>query len=295
MTASPLERLASYFRAGNTRQGLLARAILGASAPGDAELAGRLTHELVNGIRADGTVAGAALPTIWRAHKLFDLGCATTDPAVSRLIRCVLDMQGGPGAFGEGCDRDRHTQWACEHYVQGFFSPAPSTVRLAPLTFPNGKVYRAEPAARFALSCLALRVVLRTGAANTPATDQHLRSLTAIASGWTTWTGFFPPDVIIAGMHALAMAGPAYRPTVASLVALVAANQDSSGAWPNADLFHTIEALTATDLPEARETVRRAVPALVARQREDGTFGAAARDERGLIALRALVATGDGN
>ena len=88
-------------------------------------------------------------------------------------------------------------------------------------------------------------------------------------------------------MHALAMAGPAYRPTVASLVALVAANQDSSGAWPNADLFHTIEALTATDLPEARETVRRAVPALVARQREDGTFGAAARDERGLIALRA--------
>jgi hypothetical protein len=35
--------------------------------------------------------------------------------------------------------------------------------------------------------------------------------------------------------------------------------------------------------------VRRAVPALLARQRIDGSFGPTAQQERALIALRALI------
>ena len=75
-------------------------------------------------------------------------------------------------------------------------------------------------------------------------------------------------------MHALAHAGPEQRPVVAALVGARGQAQDAAGAWPNADLFQTLEALLAPrGLPEAREPVRRAVPALHERQRADGTFG----------------------
>jgi hypothetical protein len=204
-------------------------------------------------------------------------------------MQWILALQGRPGAFGEGCDKERHAKRACEHYVQGFFAPGPPGVRLAPLTFPNGKAFRAEPAARFALSCLALRAALRTGAGERTLIDRHIRSLATLAVGWTRWNDFFAPDTIVAGLHALALAGPAHQPVVTSLVELIVANQDAGGEWANADLFQTLEALMATDLPVARAAVRRAGSALTARQRADGTFGGTAQQERALIGLRALL------
>jgi hypothetical protein len=289
VTAGALERLALYFGAERTRQGLLARIALGVESPRDPEITRALRADLESDIRPDGSVGGGALPTIWRVHELIDLGRGGGDRAVQAAMRWLMELQGKPGAFGEGCDKARHAQRACEHYVQGFFSPAPATVRLAPVTFPNGKVFRAEPAARYALSCLALRAALRIGSGDHPSVDRHVRSLAVLAGGWTNWNGFFAPDAIVAGMHALAHAGPGQRPIVAGLVALVAKHQDAAGGWPNADLFHTLEALIATGLPEARESVRRAAPALRERQRADGTFGGTAQQERALIGLRALL------
>ena len=229
MTARAIERLALYFGAEQTRQGLLARAALGAESPRDAETTRSVRAALEAEIRPDGSVGGSALPTMWRVHELADLGRGGGDQSIRALMRWLLALQGKPGAFGEGCDKERHAKRACEHYVQGFFALAPPTVRLAPVTFPNGKVFRAEPAARYALSCMALRAALRTGSGDRPSVDRHIRSLTALASGWTTWTGFFAPDSIVAGMHALAHAGPAQRPVVAALVALVAKHQDAAG------------------------------------------------------------------
>jgi hypothetical protein len=289
MTPSTRERLALYFGAERTRPALLARAALGTKSPDDPELQRTLVAELEAGIRPDGSIGGAALPTIWRVHELADLGRGGSDPSIRALMQWILALQGKPGAFGEGCDKERHAKRACEHYIQGFFAPGPPGVRLAPLTFPNGKVFRAEPAARFALSCLALRAALRTGAGARSLIERHIRSLAALAAGWTSWNGYFAPDTIVAGMHALAEAGPAQQPAGAALVGLIAANQDASGDWPSADLFHTLEALMATELPEARAAVGRAAQALAARQRADGTFGPTAQQERALIGLRALL------
>jgi hypothetical protein len=293
MISEAVERLALYFGSEQTRQGVLARSALGAGSSDDTELAGALVAGLEAEIRPDGSVAGMALPTVWRVHELCDLGRRDGEP-VARLLRWVLALQGQPGAFGEGCDRERHAQRACEHYIQGFFSPAPLRVRLAPMTLPSGKVFRSEPGARFALSCLALRAALRAGAGGRDAIDRHIRSLATLAACWTTWKGYFSPDAIVAGMHALTLAGPAYRPIVPDLVGLMAANQEPSGNWPNADLFHTLQALHATELPEASEAVRRAAPALMERQRADGTFGATAQQERALIGLQALLCAGGG-
>jgi hypothetical protein len=288
MSPTPLERLGLYFGPLRTRQALLARADLGQADPGDAATATALARQLVAELRTDGSVGGAAMPTIWRAHELMDLGRTAGDVSLSRVLGWVLERQDAPGVYGEGCDRTRHTQRICEHYVRGFFSPAPASERLAPITLPNGKAFRAEPAARFAISCLALRATLRGGLQDRPGVIRHLESLSGLAEGWTDWNGLFAPDVIVAGLHALALGGPSYRPTVERLVQLMAGHQRVDGQWDGADLFQALEALMATGLPAARATVRRAVPALEERQRDDGSFGATAQQERALIGLRAI-------
>jgi hypothetical protein len=106
---------------------------------------------------------------------------------------------------------------------------------------------------------------------------------------WTSWTGYFAPDVIVAGLHALALAPPAYRAPVPRLVELLGAHQDQSGLWPNADVFPVLDALLAVGTADARTVAQRALPALVERQRPDGTFGATAQPERAWLGLQALL------
>jgi hypothetical protein len=283
-----LERLALYFGGAQTRQGVLARAELEQPAAADADLARQLVCQAATELRADGSVGGAPVTTIWRAHELLDLGASADAAPLGPVLQWAFELQGKPGAFGEGCDRERHGRRLCQHYVTGFFAPAPPVQRLAPVTLPNGKVYRAEPAARFALSCLALRAALRSGGGSRPAVRQHVVSLACLAGQWTSWTGYFTPDLIVAAMHALALAGEEYQEVVAPLSEMVAAHQAPDGGWPNADLFHVVDALCAVRTETAHAAVRRAVPALSARQRPDGTFGGAAQQERALIGLRAM-------
>ncbi len=287
MIEQALDRLAVRFSREQTRQGLLARAELGRPAPEDAELAGWLVCRAGDELRADGSV-GAALPTIWLAHELLDLDAAAEQVPTRRVLQWVLGRQGGPGAYGEGCDRERHGRRVCHHFVAGFFAAASPVERLAPITLPNGKAFRAEPAARFAVSCLALRAVLRAGLGNRPPVRRHVESLAALAEQWSGWGGYFAPDFVLAGMQALIAAGNERKEVVGRLTRMVVSSQAADGAWPGADLFHVLEALCAAGTPEAREAVRRAVPPLVARQRSDGTFGPTARQERALIAVRAL-------
>jgi hypothetical protein len=288
MSPTALERLSRFFSGIRSRQGILARAEVGLVAVDDPLLAVRLAQELTAELRPDGSVGGAAVPTIWRVHELLDLGRDLREPGLSRAVSWVLQRQNAPGAYGEGCDKTRHALRTCEHYLRGFFSPAPAAERVAPITLPSGKVFRAEPAARLAISCLALRAVLRAGFQDLPAVVAHLDSLRLLADAWTDWSGPFAPDVIITGLHTLALGGDAYRPVVERLVQLIAAQQHTDGHWENADLFLALDALMAAGMPTGRAAARRAVPALEERQRPDGSFGATAQQERALIGLRAL-------
>lgn len=284
-----VEKLARFFAPLRTRPGLLARAALGAPVPGDAGLADALARGLEAELRPDGSVGAAALPTVWRVHELLDLGRVPGHPPVQRALGWLFERQGRPGAFGDGCDRARHAHRACEHWVRGFFAPAPPAERLAPITLPNGKAFRAEPAARFGLSCLALRAALRAGCNGRPETVLHLDSLRDLAEEWSDWNGYFAPDTMVQGLHALALGGPRYSEVVEALVSLLLSHQRVDGLWLNADAFATVDALTATGLPDARIMVRRAVRELEGRQRPDGSFGATAREERALIVLRAAI------
>jgi hypothetical protein len=286
--AEGIERLSLYFAELPTRQGLLARRALARPALGDEALTRRLLETMRKETRLDGSVTGAVVPTIWRAHEFMDLGYRGDETSCARIMAWILDLQGKPGAFNEGCNPTRHTHGVCEHFISGFFSPAPPDQRLAPVMLPNGKVFRAEPAARFAISCLALRAVLRARFDGTTI-EQHVLSLIQLHERWTDWDGYFAADAIVAGVHALAFVPPPHRGILSRLAALVAAHQAADGSWPNADLFHTLEALLALGTGEARAAVRQAVPALVSRQRVDGSFGSTAQQERALIALRSLI------
>lgn len=288
-TIEAIEQLRLYFAPLSTRQGLLAREALGQPAPDDAALARRLIDQMRAETRGDGSIPGGVVATAWRAHELLDLKCGTDEPDWMRLMSWILELQGRPGSFSEGCTPARHSYRACEHFISGFFSPAPPEQRIAPIMLPNGKVFRAEPAARFAISCLALRAALRAGLTDRPAILRHSVSLLHLQSQWREWNGYFAADVIVAGIHALAHITTPRRAELSQLAEVLAANQSEDGTWLNADLFHSIEALLALGTAEARAMLRRAVPALLARQRADGSFGSTAQQERALIALRALI------
>jgi hypothetical protein len=289
MTAAAIERLALFFGTERTRQGLLAREALGRPDAADAALAERLRDELAGGLRPDGTVGGGAVATIWRVHELLDLGESEKSPAITRPLAWLLDLQDRPGSFHDGCDRERHARQLCQHFLAGFFAPASPAQRLAPVTLPTGKVFRVEPAARLAISCLALRAALRAGYGARPSVKRHVQSLARISEQWTEWNGYFSPDAIVAGLHALAAAGPEHRDIVDRLVGVVTSNQGVEGEWATADLFQVLDALLAAGTLEAQVTVRRAATALTGRQRTDGTFGTMAQQERALIGLRALL------
>jgi hypothetical protein len=283
-----IERLRRFFSPARTRQGILARRVLGEPAADDLDLAQSLVDQMQRESRSDGSVVGAVVPTIWRAHELLDLGGPEQEEC-RKVVNWVLGLQEKPGAFSLGCSPTRHSHQVCEHFISGFFSPAPPEQRLAPVMLPNGKVFRAEPAARFAISCLALRAALRSRMDSDPAVERHLASLLRLQEQWTDWNGYFAGDTIVSGVHALALVPRSHRDLGDRLTSIIVAQQAPDGTWSHADLFHTLETLVALNTLEAREAVRRAVPALLSRQREDGSFGTTARQERALIALRALV------
>jgi hypothetical protein len=282
-----IDRLVLFFASAPTRQGVLARRSLRRPAPDDAVIVQRLIGQMLS--QSSEGMPGPVVSTIWRAHELMDLGCSGNQEGCHRIIEWMLTLQGGPGAFHQGCSRTRHTHHICEHFISGFFAPAPPEQRLAPIMLPNGKVFRAEPAARFAISCLAFRAAVRAEQGARPQVERHLTSLLQLQEQWNTWNGYFAGDAIVAGIHALAVGLPSRGDLLAKLSSTIAAHQISDGTWPNADLFHTLEALLALGTPEARTSVRRAVPALLARQRSDGSFGSTAQQERAWIALRALI------
>lgn len=285
MTTAALEKLTGFFDRRNTRQAWVARRIQGHGFGSDDVLRDQLVRSALGLLAADGP-AGDPLRTVATIETLVDLG-APADRLVGGLDS-LLRTADKPGAFGEGCTAARHAHRVCEHFLGGFFAVAAPTQRVAPAALPNGRVHRVESQARFAMSCWILQVVIRAGRIGEPTVQRHLDSFVHLLPEWEAWGDFLVPDLAFSAMGALGVAPERWRPTLEALVRMAGNQQLADGTWPRVDFFNALCGLSRVDHPLVDSIFERALPGLLQRQRDDGSFGNVAADDRGLIALRVL-------
>lgn len=286
--ARALEALARWSRTRPTRPGLLVRRALGSPSPDDDSLAHRLAAQFRVETRMDGSVRGEFLTTAWRAIELMDVDHAADEAGTVRVVGFLLSRQDQAGAYGNGIGRPEHAG----RDLPGFFSAAAVEERIAPVTLPTGAVVADEADARFAVSCLALRAVLKARKEGRPQVQRHAESLAELARRWGGPTPLF---LTCSMLHGLALAPHPMRDVIPALVGEVAKGV-TDGAWPGVDLFHVLQALLAVPDAEATTLIRNALPALLKGQDPDGGFEGAGGigEERGWIATRALLrARGD--
>jgi hypothetical protein len=267
-------RAADYFRGRQSRQGVLARRLLGEEDAGDGQLVEHLISERRRKTKMDGGIDHSLVQTAWAAWELMQLGTPADHAGVVRMIGYVLGRQNRPGRF-----RDEGPE--------GFFSPAAPDDAVAPLAFPSGLVITAEADARFAASCFALRTVLRAGQDRRPAVQQHVESLVTLPDLWQTWGTPYAGDLVFFALGALALASFEYRERTDQAIDFAVRQQQPDGSWAGASLIHAVDMLLTAPKAAARDAIVKALPKLL---REEGDpFAPEADEERALIVLRALL------
>lgn len=285
-----IERVGAYFTGRDTRQGFVARRLLGSPRGDDERLAEALMKERRARIRSDGSVGGDLVSTAWVAWELMDLGAPPSAHAVKRLVSWILGRQGRDGAFAEGCTPRRHELKLCEHAIGGFFSYRSSGRTVRRLTLPTGATVNSDQGARFLASCLALRTVLRAGEEERTLVRRHVGSLLALPKMWDSWGGLWAPTLTVGALSAIAWAPPPFRGQLPILAEHLALNQKPDGSWRNLDIVHAVDALVAVPLPQAKEAVALAAPRLAKMQTQKGTVGSGPyAEERTLSSLRAWL------
>ena len=284
-----VDRLAAYFDRRTTRQAVVARKALGRRFGSDETLRTQLIGKAAGLLGSSGGLRDP-VATVALVEDLVELEAAPQQLAAG--VENLLVRSGQPGAFGEGCTAARHAKRVCEHFLGGFFAIAPTTQRVAPAGLPNGRVYRVESQARFALSCWVLDVAIRAGRVGDLGVQRHLDSFANLLEVWEAWDEFLVPDLAFGAMAALAAAPERWRPTLESLVRLAGNQQLADGTWPRVDFFSALDGLSRVNHPMARSVLERAAPGLLQRQRDDGSFGNLAQDDRALIGLRVLQRIG---
>jgi len=254
-----IARLETFFTTLDTRPGVIARQLLHISTPQDERLAESLYNQRRNWTRKDGSIGGSLVTTAWAAWEMMDLGLDVLQGGLSRVVAWVL-------TFLEAPPRD----------------PAPT-----PLALPNGTVLTSEAGATFAAECLGLRVLLR---AHQDARPRVVRRFERVLSLWPS----VQDELEACALGTIAFAPAPYLDRLPSCVERVAADQRGDGTWGEVNLFHMLESLLLAGIRPARAVIARAVPALLARQRPDGSFDEVPHEERALIGLRALLVAHEG-
>ena len=248
------ERVTRFFGDRHSRPAILARQVARRVGPDDDRLAEILSNERRAATRADGSIGGSLVATSWAALELMDLGSDWLHGGLDRLLSWLLKQ------------------------IEGDLPTDP-----APVTLPSGVVFVDPEHAAVAARCLGLRALVRARRGDRPGVARLMDALAAAK-------GRQPPtlDLSAAVLAALALAPPEHRHHLDGLIARIARAQAHDGTWPDADLLHVLDALLVAGIRPARAVVVKAVPALLARQRADGSFDAPAHEERALIAMRAL-------
>jgi hypothetical protein len=249
-----IERLQTFFADRATRPGFLARRLLGTARPEDDRLATMLCGERRSRTRLNGSIGESLVDTAWAAWEMMDLGLDVFHGGLTRLVSWVL----------------------------AFLETAPSETVSTPLVLPNGSVIEGSADATFAAECLGLRVLLRARQEERPRVQRRVERVLSL---WPTVSD----ELAASALGVVAIAPAPYRDSLPSFVERFQAAQQPDGAWRDAGLFHALESLLLAGIRPARAVIERAVPALLQRQRTDGSFDDPPHEERALIGLRALL------
>jgi hypothetical protein len=285
-----IERAGAYFAGRDTRQGFVARRLVGQPRPDDDRLAETLMRERRARLRGDGSAGGDLVATAWAAWELMDLGAVPSTRAVQRAVAWILGRQEKDGAFALGCTPRRHELRLCEHAIGGFFAYRSPGRTVRRLVLPSGATVTSDQGARFLASCFALRTVLRAGQEEQTLVRRHIGSLLTLPKMWDSWGGLWAPTLTVGALAAIAWAPPPFRGQLPILAEHLALNQKPDGSWRNLDIVHAVDALSAVPLPQAKEAVALAAPRLAKMQTTKGTVGDGPHaEERTLISLRAWL------
>jgi hypothetical protein len=271
--AGQLERAAEFFRERDTYEGVLARRVFGEPTSYDRELADHLIRERRRRSRMDGSIAGNLVLTARALWEIMELGADAEHAGVVRLSGYLLSQQDLPGRWSEdGMAGD------------GFFSPGPRHLPIAPLVLRSGTVFESEQDARFVASCLAMRGVLRAGHEERASVRSHLERLLRLKLN--------DPRLAFVVLGAIALAPPQYLPRMAPLLDETARGQRPDGTWPGVTVFHAVDLLMSVPNAQARALVARAAPHLASLQSASGGFDPTDNQALALIAVRALAMAG---
>lgn len=297
-----LERVSVYFAERPTRQGLVARRLLGISRDDDLKLAHHLARERRAKQRADGSVGGDLVNTAWALWELLDtsdyalvpFGAAALQdtPAIQKALKWMIARQDQDGAYGvvPASKRRRKKVGEGESIIGGFFAFRGSGRTVRKLTLPTGASVASDQGARFLASCFALRSVLRAGREAETLVRRHVGSLLHIPKLWDGWGGQWNPALMVGALSAVAWSPLPFRAQLPILAEHVALNQKPDGSWRNLDIIHAVDALVTVPLPQAREAVALAAPKLAKLQAPNGSIGSGTYgEERTLVALRAWL------
>ncbi len=297
-----IERVSAYFAERQSRQGLVARRLLGISRADDAKLAHHLLRERRAKQRADGSVGGDLVNTSWCLWEILDIsefglapigaGLGLDAPAIQKPVKWLLGRQDKDGAYGVVPPSKRKKRKAAESdsIIGGFFAYRGSGRTIHKLTLPTGAGVVSDHGCRFLASCFALRSVLRAGRERETLVRRHIGSLLHIPKLWDTWGGQWNPALMVGALAAVAWSPLPFRAQLPILAEHVALNQKPDGSWRNLDIAHTVDALVAVPLPQARESVALAAPKLAKVQQQNGAISTGTyAEERTLVALRAWL------
>lgn len=298
-----IERVGEYFAERQTRQGLVARRLLGISRPDDLKLSHHLLRERRAGQLADGGVGGDLVNTAWCLWEILEIsefglapagaGLAVSASAIQKKVKWLLGGQDKDGAYGvvpPSKRKKRSKAAGTDQIIGGFFAYRGSGRTIRKLTLPTAVTVLSDQGCRFLASCFALRSALRAGRENETLVRRHIGSLLHIPKLWDTWGGQWNPALMLGALAAIAWSSLPFRAQLPILAEHVALNQKPDGSWRKLDIVHAVDALVAVPLPQARESVALAAPKLAKLQLQNGAIGTGTyAEERTLVALRAWL------
>lgn len=264
----------------------------------DPDSAKRWVRRILADQDAGGSWGGGLLATAEALRTLAEIRAAASlgeqDPGIGRAIDWLRARRGVPGAWSDGCTKERHRAGTCHHFLGAFFSPAPPEVPQERVRLRSGAHASGDAEVRFVASACALDAILQWVE---PSRDArlHLEGLRRVVGLWPD-----APPTELSTVSLLSAIKPLIRSTAEEDrraaergLRTLAGRQRGDGSWVDTDPFQALEVFSlsesaAVDPERSRRALWHGARLLIAAQKSDGSWGGEEPVGRAFIAWKTL-------